>query len=312
MKKKIVLKFLFVIFGVFIFLANSPTPLPNKDNFLQFLLRKISYTYIKFKPDKFCNLKLPSSPIVIDVVIPVIEKDANTLILTLDSLRANLMQPIGKIYLIAPESEVIRKIAKEKNCEFVLEENVLPKFSNNTKRKGWIKQQYLKLNADTIVKNEYFLVIDADTTLIRPQIFVKPGKEVLNVLSDYWFSRKLMVKKALGFNKFYNLDFTSHHMLFSKTKLQHLKKHLENIHHKKWNDALDVLEIPDGSFSEYELYANFVLTKYRKKIEIVCGKNVILPRDCLNNVKTAIPFLSKHYKTLTMHSHLSIACMLKK
>lgn len=289
--------------------AISPTKLPNQDSSWQKLLRHISYTYIKFKKDSFCNTNLPISQVPIDVVIPVIEKDAVTLVHTLDSLRANVMQPIGKIYLVAPKSEKLEKIAQDKNCEFVLEDKVLPKFTNSTSRKGWIKQQYLKLNADTIVKNEYYLVIDADTILIRPQIFVKPGKEVLNVLGEYWFKRKVMVQNALGFEKFHNLDFTSHHMLFSKTKLNALKKYLEDIHGKPWQDALDTLEIPEGSFSEYELYANFVVQKFPEEIVLVWGRNSLFPRDGLANIANAREYLCSRYKSLTMHSFLTISDM---
>ncbi len=294
-----------LVAGLFYY-ATSPTKLPNHDSSWQKLLRHISYTYIKFKKDPFCNLHTPLSQVPIDVVIPVIEKDAETLVHTIDSLRANVMQPIGKIYLIAPQSKKLEQIAKDKNCEFVLEDNVLPKFANNTNRKGWIKQQYLKLNANTIVDNEYYLVIDADTILIRPQIFVKPGKEILNILGDYWFKRKVMVQKALGFEKFHNLDFTSHHMLFSKTKLKSLKKYLEDIHGQPWQDVLDTLEITEGSFSEYELYANFVVHKFSDEVELVWGRNSLFPRDGLANIASAREYLSSRYKSLTMHSFLTI------
>lgn len=305
-------RFFVIIIALFLALfyhATTPTKLPSNDSSWQKLLRHVNYSYIKFKKDPFCNSHLPLSQVTVDVVIPVIEKDAVTLVHTLDSLRANIMQPIGKIYLVSPESKVLEQIAADKNCEFVLEDKVLPKFTNSNNRKGWIKQQYLKLNADTIVDNEYYLVIDADTILIRPQIFVKPGKEVLNVLGDYWFKRKIMVKNALGFEKFHNLDFTSHHMLFSKTKLKALKKHLEDIHGKPWQDALDTLEIPEGSFSEYELYANFVVQKFPDEIVLVWGRNSLFPRDGLANIENAREYLCSRYKSLTMHSFLTISDM---
>lgn len=292
-----------------IYYACHPTYLPNNDSKLQNFLRFINYTYLKAKTDPFCNPEIPTSEVPIDVVIPVIEKDAATLVLTIESVRANIPQPIKNIYFIAPESEVLRKIAIEKNCIFVLEDNVLPVFSKNTQRKGWIKQQYLKLNADTVATCEHFLIIDADTLLIRPQIFVTKDKEVLNILHDYWFKRKQMVKIALGFNKFHNLDFTSHHMLFSKTKIQALKQHLQNMHGKPWQDALDSLDIPEGSFSEYELYGNFVAQRFEDQVELVLGCNIIFPRNGLSNIDKARDYLSNKYKSLTMHSFLTIEGM---
>ncbi len=309
--KKFINFFVVIIFCLvsLIYYACHPTYLPDNDSQLQNFLRFINYTYLKAKTDPFCNTELPTSDVAIDVVIPVIEKDAVTLLLTIESIRANILQPIKNIYFIAPESTLLRKIAIEKNCVFVLEDGVLPVFSKNAQRKGWIKQQYLKLNSDTVVTCEHFLIIDADTLLIRPQIFVTKDKSVLNILHDYWFKRKQMVKIALGFNKFHNLDFTSHHMLFSKTKLKALKQHLQNIHGKSWQDALDSLEIPEGSFSEYELYGNFVAQHFENEVELVLGYNVIFPRDGLSNIKKATDYLCNKYKSLTTHSFLTIEGM---
>ena len=249
------------------------------------------------------------SKIPIDVIIPVIEKDLDTLSLTIESLRANVLQPIKNIYLIAPESEKLRQIAKEKQCVFILEDTVLPVFSKKTKRKGWLKQQYIKLNADTVGACEHFLVIDADTILIRPQVFVLPGKEVLNILHDYWLSRKKMVKVALGYKKLHNVDFTSHHMLMSKLKLKELKHHLETLHKKSWQDALDSIDIPDGSFSEYELYGNFVAQRFADEVELVLGANTLFPRNGLANIRNASEYLSCKYKSMTMHNFLTIEGM---
>ena len=294
-----------------VYYACLPTYLPDNDSKWQNLLRFMHYTYLKVKTDQFCNADVPTSEVPIDVIIPVIDKDAPTLLLTIESVRANILQPIKNIYFIAPESKLLREIAHEKNCIFVLEDGVLPIFSKNTKRKGWIKQQYLKLNSDTVASCEHFLVIDADTLLIRPQIFVTNHKAVLNILYDYWFKRKQMVKIALGFNKFHNLDFTSHHMLLSKTKLKALKQHLEKLHGKPWQDALDSLDIPEGSFSEYELYGNFVAQRFEKEVEFVLGSIIIFPRNGLSNVDKARDFLCNKYKSLTMHSFLTIEGMVE-
>lgn len=300
---------LIIVLG-FIYYACHPTTLPENDSKYQQFLRYTQYAYLKVKRDPFCNLTIPKSNVPIDIIIPVIEKDIETLLLTIESVRGNILQPITNIYFIAPESAKLRKIAKEKRCIFVLEDTVLPVFSNTKKRKGWIKQQYLKLNADTVGTNEHFLIIDADTILTRPQIFVTKRKEVLNILHDYWFSRKQMVKMALGFEKFHNADFTSHHMLMSKSKLKALKQHLQDLHDKSWQDALDSLDIPAAdSFSEYELYGNFVAQRFPEEIELVLGSNTIFPRNGLANIGYAKDYLSCKYKSLTMHSFLTIEGM---
>lgn len=298
-----------IIITSFIYYACHPTALPAHDSKYQQFLRYIHYAYLKAKRDPFCNTHIMLSSVPIDIIIPVIEKDIDTLVLTIESVRGNILQPITNIYLISPESNKLRRLAEKMNCKFVLEDTVLPSFSKNKKRKGWIKQQYLKLNADTVGKSEHFLIIDADTILIRPQIFINDHKAVLNVLHDYWFCRKQMVKIALGFPKFHNADFTSHHMLMSKTKLKALKQHLQSLHGKPWQDALDSLEIPEGSFSEYELYGNFVAQQFPNEVELVLGLNALFPRNGLANIGSAREYLATKYKSLTMHSFLTIEGM---
>lgn len=303
-----ILGILIIAMGI-IYYACHPTTLPDRDSKYQQFLRYVQYAYLKVKRDPFCNLHIMLSSVPIDIIIPVIEKDLDTLELTLESVRGNILQPISDIYLVAPESKKLRKVAHEKNCKFILEDTVLPSFSSSKKRKGWINQQYLKLNADIVGTNEHFLIIDADTILIRPQVFVNERKAVLNILHDYWFCRKQMVKIALGFKKFHNADFTSHHMLMSKTKLKALKKHIQKLHGKSWQDALDSLDFPEGSFSEYELYGNFVAQRFPNEIELVLGSNSLFPRNGLANIGYAKEYLSCKYKSLTMHSFLTIEGM---
>lgn len=301
--------FLTLCIAAFIYYACNPTYLPKSDSSWQLFLRRINYTYLQLKPDPFCNFDISQSKTPIDVVIPVIEKDSETLLLTIESVRSNILQPIKHIYLVAPESKKLREIAEAQNCIFVLEDAVMPKFSKTTNRKGWLKQQYLKLNADSFVTCEHFLIIDADTILLRPQVFVKNNKDVLNILHDYWFIRKQMVQIALGFSKFHNLDFTSHHMLFCKTKLAALKEHLQKIHGLPWQDALDSINIPEGSFSEYELYGNFVAQHFADEVELVLGSNQLFPRNGIVNIDNVREYLACKYKSLTMHSFLTIEGM---
>ena len=52
------------------------------------------------------------SSLPIDIVIPVIDKDAGTLPLVIDSAREHIAHPIGGVYLVSPkESPIIKAIA---------------------------------------------------------------------------------------------------------------------------------------------------------------------------------------------------------
>lgn len=120
----------------------------------------------------------------IDVLIPAIEKDLATLPHVIDSLRRYVRHPISNIYIVSPNSSKIRNLCSRKNCIFVNETTVLPftkkdihYSSSRWNRSGWLYQQLLKMNGDHICRESHFLVIDADTVLIRPHRF-RTGERV--------------------------------------------------------------------------------------------------------------------------------------
>lgn len=121
----------------------------------------------------------------LDVLIPAVPKDLATLPLVIDSVRSQVRHPIGNIHVVAPNDSGIKAMCKKKGAIFVDERTVLP-FSANRFRyragglelSGWLIQQMIKLNGDTLCKTGHFLVIDADTVLIRPHDFIRGGKTV--------------------------------------------------------------------------------------------------------------------------------------
>ncbi|NHN35269.1 hypothetical protein [Paenibacillus agricola] len=62
----------------------------------------------------------------IDILIPVIEKDLNTLPYVIDDVRKHVKHPIGKILVVAPKRRRILALCRKKKCEFVDENTVLP------------------------------------------------------------------------------------------------------------------------------------------------------------------------------------------
>ena len=247
------------------------------------------------------NFLLPQSSVKLDIVIPIIEKDLPTLPYVIKGIRSQLMHPLGTIYLIAPESLKIREAAEKYNATFILEDTVLPKFRQNPPQAGWIKQQYLKLNADQFVQSDHYLVVDADTVFVRPQVFEFEGKTIFNAHFNYTISRKVMVQRAFQLNRLHNFCFTIHHMHIEKSKLKALKEKLEKIHQKPWQDALNELDVPEGGFSEYELYANFVLSEYPSEAMILHGRNIEIPRDKLDGFDAIVPALAYKAKSVSLH-----------
>ena len=131
-------------------------------------------------------VETPSS-VPVDVVYVVTDRDIDTISLSAESVRRNLLHPIGDILLIGPpQSGRISSLAGTIGARFVSEDDVLPfrradiRYAvDGVNREGWLFQQILKFAAARIVGSNRYLVMDADTMLVRPQAFVRPNGDLL-------------------------------------------------------------------------------------------------------------------------------------
>ncbi|WP_138493591.1 DUF6492 family protein [Paenibacillus pinistramenti] len=247
---------------------------------------------------------------LIDVLIPCIEKDLGTLPYVIDHIRRYVQHPIGQIYIVSPESSRIRKLCARKKCVFVNERSVLPitkkdihYSSSRWNRSGWLYQQLLKMNGDRIVKAPYFLVMDADTVLIRPHTFVKNGKTVFYCRDwsqpEYFQTyRKLMGMKAPR-----PRSFVTHYMLFDKARLSSLKKKIEAIHHLTWYKAIiqTIDKKKQFGFSEYETYANYLYTLNPEAVILKSAKNKSLNMNANSLSKQKLNEFALKYRSLSFH-----------
>jgi hypothetical protein len=248
----------------------------------------------------------------IDVIIPAIPVDLPVLPYVINGLRKNLLHPIGRILVISPDSSEIKEFCDSYRCDFVDESRVLP-FGvndinlkiNGLNRSGWIFQQLLKLNADTLSKKKHCLVIDADTILTRPQAFITKGKEVINCSDEFHKPYFTIYQKITGEQNLFPLSFVTHHMLLSLEKLRALKNKIELHAKQPWYNAilqnLDKTEF--SSFSEYETYGNFVRTNYPHEIETCYWFNKSIHRNQLPDLDHLIAKYSFLYKSISIHSY---------
>jgi hypothetical protein len=250
---------------------------------------------------------IPYGKTPLDIVIPLVEKDCETVPYTVRSIRNLVGHPIGTIYFVSPESQKIRELAHSLGCTFILEDTVLPDPAIK-KHRGWIIQQFLKLNADSFVKNQHYLVVDADTLFLRPIIFtLKDGTYLVNI---HWMTavqRKKMTSILLGNNKVFKYDFVSHYMLFSKSLLSDMKKHIEGRFGKRWDKAIVDLfakgtpETSSSNFSEYDLYVTYVTECSKEKFRFISSANVTVYRNFLSRLDAIIPAYAPQYKSISLH-----------
>jgi hypothetical protein len=244
----------------------------------------------------------------IDILIPVIEKDLETLPFVIQGVKKYVRHPIGQIIIVAPRSKRIMTFCHQKKCIFIDENSVLPIRKNTIKYRttrwsGWILQQLLKLSGDQLCSQHFFLVIDADTVLIRPHIFRRNQKTVFycrNWSRNEYFKtyRRLLGKKAAS-----RLSFVNHYMLFEKSKLQQLKRAIETRHKTSWYSAIlkSINKSKPFGFSEFETYGNFVRSTYPGQFIFKKSLNKMISRDVRTVSAPDVKRLSKKFRSISFH-----------
>ena len=221
---------------------------------------------------------LKKSSLDIDVIITVHPKDSDMIKNCIIGVRKNVLHNIKKIFLIGPKDKTIIEIAKKYSCNFIIEDDLLIKkdlkinyFYKGLDRSGWLYQQLLNYQAVIMLGEEKFkLAVNADTVFCKKQCFEKKNKIIFNVCDSYYLPHLLVAKKIIGLKNFSPVSFTSHHIIYNRLFLKEMLDFLENRFNKKWHKAilanLDYLE--HSNHSEFETYAQYVLSKYRNQIKI--------------------------------------------
>lgn len=216
------------------------------------------------------------SSIPIDIYIPVTKKDIGFLTQVVKAARENIKHPINKIFIVGNKNDEIEGAAKLLNAVFVDELTVLGYGKTRINyvvegddRSGWLYQQLLKLNADKITKMDNFLVLDADTLLIKPKIFLHKHRFIFDMSEERHEPYHKVYKKIMQKNTSSTLSFITHYMIFNRHILKNLKLEIEKKHNKPWDEVIiENTDYQDKSgFSEYELYGNYALHFFSKKVK---------------------------------------------
>ncbi|EOR94009.1 hypothetical protein ADIARSV_2843 [Arcticibacter svalbardensis MN12-7] len=245
---------------------------------------------------------------IIDLLIPLVEKDIPSIENCINSLKKYSVNPIRKIFVVSPESELIRNLCENLELYFINEDDILPVSKQNLisiikdKTKiGWYIQQLIKLNSDTIIDlAENYLVLDADTIMLSTQFFLSKEETIIKFSDEFHILYRLTNAKILGFWNLKPKSFICHHMIFNKNHLVKLKAYIEEIHRINWVSVI-LLEAEKNyyMFSEYELYAQFLLKKsnIKYKIQYWFNKNSFLKED--NDISK----VEERYQSVSYHNY---------
>ena len=266
---------------------------------------------LPFRVRQLVSLSLPSNPLsaqnlpTINVAIPCHEKDFHNLEKVIEGARAEVLNPIGKFLLITPESWVPHLCLRFSDCEVLSDESILNvhliqainKFVP-VERRGWIVQQILKFLV--VIKSDVSatLVIDADTVLVQPRVWLdEQGNQILCIAEEYHLSYKYHQGRFLGLEPIL-FSFVTHHQLMKGDSVRMLFGG-ENHSILKWLSDADFSE--NSAISEYDTYGEWMLTEQRQKVQFAKWNNLEIEYgfDQFNYKDLA----SNHRKFCSVSSH---------
>ena len=242
------------------------------------MFRKLRYRILSWTP----HTELVPSSEPIDVIIPIVAKDLQTLPLCLQGVHRQVRNTIKDIYIVAPRQDEITDFCARNGLIYVDEASVFgysprqlgvkvlpPNTVNDADakpldRSGWLFQQFVKLSG-TIGTCRHYLCIDADHILIHPHVFLaESGDTVLYMSYENHQPYYDIIHRLLPELPLAPLSFVAHKMLFDKELLHELQEELSSLlPHHSWQLAilhnLDRSEI--SGFSEFETYGNYALAK---------------------------------------------------
>lgn len=249
---------------------------------------------------------------VMDLFLPTISKDFETLQLVIEAAKKHVQHTIGKIYIVTQVNDVIKEYCEKHGYILVDEKSILGygKERINYKvgefdRSGWLFQQLLKFAADKIVETENFITICTDTILIRPHTFIENGKFIFRQ-NDEWHEPYFKTfKKIFGYPVQSWFSYTSHMMIFNKTMFRKLKEELEEKNKKTWDQVyIDTADPQEMScISDYDTYANWVICNFPEKTKTKVFYNRTLSRKEMAPLEDLETRYGDKYHSVSFHSY---------
>ena len=261
----------------------------------------------------------------IDVVIPAHKKDLKTLDMVITGIKKN-GKNIRRIIVVSKRpytnkaewfDEASYPFSKNDVLETIIQ-YILDGKQIKFRRLGWIYQQFLKLYAPLVIPDisPNVLVLDADTIFLNPVEFIdKQGYALYNVGREYHRPYFRHAQKLISDNPivkiFKNYSGICHHMLFQRPIIEELFDCIEKTHKLElWKAIIKCINrqhLFGASFSEYEIYFNFVFGRQKRvKIRSLKWKNIKLNIDKLKECR------AKKYHYVSCHSYLKMLIQLYK
>ncbi|MCD7726152.1 MAG: DUF6492 family protein [Clostridiales bacterium] len=178
----------------------------------------------------------------------------------------------------------------------------------------WYYQQFLKLCYAHITQNEYYLVWDADTALVKPCSFFDSttGLPYFDMKTEYHAPYFSTINTLFpDVNKIARGSFISEHMVFKKQYVLEMINEIENnisiVGTSFWEKILNAAKADNlkttASFSEFETYGSWVLTRHPDSYILREWSSLRHAVNYYDSMKSALKdrfFLSKEYDAVSI------------
>jgi hypothetical protein len=224
---------------------------------------------------------VPDSPLevsrkgvdTLSVMIPCIEKDKLVLPFCLLGIQTNLLNKVQTITVVT-DQDGFKPFYTGDNLQVVNENSLLSDDFTELldkcvprDRRGWVIKQILTFKFAYESSNDYLLVIDADTVLTKPRLFVQNGKQILIPVVEYNDYDSLTTRLTWGKKGSpFGISFTSHHLLLQTRMVREMFDEIGGLFEgmKKW------LESANGSvwspISDMHSYGTWMLNSHPDQV----------------------------------------------
>lgn len=276
-----------------------------------FLRMQVDFLQIR---NPFENKQLPE----IEVLIPCTSKDFEILHYSLDSVIRFSQNPISKVTLVAPSTDIQEAADRFPEVNILSDEQVLSsselRVVNDTvpqHRRGWALQQLIKISFTRRSKSKGVLIWDSDTILTLPTIWMDAnGKQLLMFSHEYHIPYVTNTENFWGkFGASKGMSFVTHHQLMMPNILNEMFPDQEQSL-IRWIESCDW--DTGSAFSEYHSYGTWISNSYPELFEMgVWGNQADFRGNLILDFKTLDSLLKwsskKHpgARSISLHAYLN-------
>jgi len=240
-----------------------------------------------------------TDPPGIEVIFVSKIEDIEILGLAVNLVVQNSLNPITQIIIAVPEHqlnssrEYFFRTQYHNLIEVISENQLAPKSvialikEKSPERFGWILQQVLVAGHILKTESEFVLVVDSDTLIIRPQVWVDKFKRQILMptfelhLPYYRFFRDLSAKYPKP-----EISFVSHHMLIQTSIFREVFQIFGGNIYTALEKAFAFADLKDNSPFDlkYEIYAQYLIENYENRVSYVKWANLSHSRHQLKRL----------------------------